>query len=117
MTEIIQRIENETLLAELQSLATITGESAKEATHLVEQPTLPTENKRGNAPSSSENRQIYSRTITGSQGSTGTEQDTERYEETAPIYSTNKRDRPIFIPIERNWYYLGARDAPSVRQA
>ena len=29
----------------------------------------------------------------------------------------NKRDRPIFIPIDRSWYYLGARDAPSVRQA
>ena len=28
-----------------------------------------------------------------------------------------RRDRPIFIPIDRNWYYPGARDTPSVRQA
>ena len=28
-----------------------------------------------------------------------------------------KRDRPIFIPSDRTWYYLGARNAPSVRQA
>ena len=45
MTEIIQRIENKTLLAEIQSLATITDESAKEATHLAERPTLLIENE------------------------------------------------------------------------
>ena len=33
------------------------------------------------------------------------------------MYTTNKRNRPIFFPIDRNWYYLGARDAPTVRQA
>ena len=41
----------------------------------------------------------------------------EQSAEITPTYSTNKRDRPIFIPIDRNWYHLGARDAPSVRQA
>ena len=51
ITEIIQRVEKETLLAEVQTLATITGESAKQATRLVEgQPTLPTKNEQGNAP-------------------------------------------------------------------
>ena len=92
MTEIIQRVENETLLAEVQSLATITDESAKEATHLAEQPTLSTENEQGNAPSPREKRQNYGHTITGNQGSTDTEQDTEQHRETIPMYSTNKRN-------------------------
>ena len=121
MTEIIKRVENETLLAEVQTLATITGESAKQATRLIEgQPTLttgPTKHEQGNAPSASEKTQNNSHTIPSSQGSTEAKQNTERHTETAPIYSMNRRDRPIFIPIDRNWYYLGARDAPSVRQA
>ena len=116
MTEIVQRVENETLLAEVQSLATITDESAREATHLAERPTLPTENEQGKTPSPREKRQNYGHTITDNQGSTDTEKDTEQYRETTPIYSTNKQNRPIFFPIDRNWYYLGARNAPTVRQ-
>merc|ERR1712083_377115 len=81
MIEIVQRVENETLLAEVQSLATITDESAKEATHLAEQPTLPIENERENIPSPREKRQNYGHTITDNQGNTDTKKDTEQYRE------------------------------------
>ena len=82
MTEITQRVENETMLAKVRSLATITDESAKEAAHLAEQPTSLKENEQDNAPPSGK----------------------------------KKQDRPVFFPTDRGWYYLGARDAPTVRQ-
>ena len=108
MTEVIKRVENETLIAEVQTLATITGESAKQATRLIEgQPTPTTgltKHKRGDAPSANEKTQSDHYTIPSNRGSTGTEQSTEP----TPTYITNKRDRPIFIPIDRNWYHLGA---------
>ena len=34
----------------------------------------------------------------------------------APPPSKKKQDRPVFFPTDRGWYYLGARDAPTVRQ-
>ena len=45
------------------------------------------------------------------------EHDTDRYTEAAPTYSITGKDRPIFIPIDRNWYHLRARNAPLVRQS
>ena len=82
MAEITQRTENETMLAKVRSLATITDESAKEAAYLVGQPTSLKDNEQGNTPPSDE----------------------------------KKQDRKVFFPTDRGWYYLGARDAPTVRQ-
>ena len=57
ITEITQRVENETMLAKVRNLATITDESAKEAAHLVEQPAPLKENEQGNAPPPSKKKQ------------------------------------------------------------
>ena len=45
------------------------------------------------------------------------EDDLEPGRATGVIYATMEKDRPVFIPMSSNWFYLGSRDAPLVRQA
>ena len=44
------------------------------------------------------------------------ERDMTRHAETATAYSTTRQDQPVFIPTNRDWFYLGSQDTPSVRQ-
>ena len=116
MTYIIRQVENETLLAEVETLVVIAGESAKKATHWVaKQPTSATKtisNARKDVPSANERTEDKPQAMLNNCGNLESEHNTEA----VPAYSMIWQDRPIFIPIDRNWYYLGAQNAPSVRQ-
>ena len=109
ITKIMKQVEDRTLLTEVKTLATISGESAERAARLLEgQPTLitgPVVYERGDAPPTSEKTQGNHYTTPNNQDDTRTEQSIERHTEAAPTYSMNKQDQ--------NWYYLGSRDAPS----
>ena len=121
MTDIIKRVEGKTLLAEVKTLAVIAGESAKKATHFLvaKQPTLATKatpNACEDVPLADKKAENEPQTTPGNHGSLESNKDRNRHTETAPAHSMIRRDRPIFIPIDRNWYHLGAQNAPSVRQ-
>ena len=121
IAKIMKQVEDRTLLTEVKTLATISGESAERAARLLQgQPTLttgPVIYERGDAPPTNEKTQSNRRTTPNNQSGTEIEKNIKRHTETAPTYSINERNRPIFIPIDRSWYYLGARDTPLVRQA
>ena len=97
MTDIIRRVENETLLAEVETLAVIAGESAKKATHFLvaEQPTLATKttlNARGDVPSANERTENEPQTMSNNRGNLESEHDTNRHTETVPAYNMIRGD-------------------------
>jgi hypothetical protein len=125
MTDIIRRVEDETIFAEVETLAVIAGESAKKATQFLvvgqpteaAGPTLDTHKGRGVFSANQRTKNEPQKTHNNCGDNPESEHDITRHTETAPTYSTTRGDRPIFILTDRSWCYLGARDAPSVQQA
>ena len=143
MTDVIRHVEDGATFIEMKTLAVIAGDSSKRTTHFLtmEQPTeaerpkqtekhekagtSPANTARSNCSDTPESERHVTRCAGMATACTTTKREqpalippgtyTDLSSSDIPSME-NMTDRPVFIPTDRNWCYLGSRDAPSVRQ-
>ena len=124
MIDIIGRVEDKATLAEMETLASIAGESAKKVTQILMtgQPiqadqamsdiymrtTDVSHVKMTRHSDGSNPKSRHATNITNQHTETST---------THMITQKEQQERPVFIPMSSDWCYMASRDTPLVRQA